>query len=203
VKTILIYGDSNVWGETPESKRLPHEQHWANILQSKLGSEYHVVQEGLSGRFAGRHSWNGENHCDGQYFFEAVFRSASPVDIVVLALGVNDTSDTAQASVEQIVSDILWYENKTKDIIKAFINKDEPIPLFIYVLIPNFVETRDNGAHHNDLGKRLAVNNGLKKEVENFVEMNDIDLSDGIHFSPKGHEQTARAVFDKINELKI
>jgi lysophospholipase L1-like esterase len=199
MKTVLVYGDSNVWGEMPVARRLPREQHWANILQEKLGREYHVVQEGLSGRFAGRHSWNGESYCSGQSCFEVVFRSASPVDIVVLALGTNDTSDRAKNLAEQVVEDILWYESKTKDIIKAFVNRDEPTPAFIYVLIPNFRETRDNGVNYNELEKRLAVNEILKQKVENFVEMNDIDLSsDGLHFSPKGHQQMAVAVFDKI-----
>jgi lysophospholipase L1-like esterase len=203
VKTILIYGDSNVWGEMPVARRLPREQQWANILQEKLGREYNVVQEGLSGRFAGQHSWDRKVFRGGRQCFEEVFRSASPVDVVVLALGTNDTSDSADASVERIVADILWYETETKAIVKTFVNQ-EPAPAFIYVLIPNFRETRDNGINSNESSKRLAANSRLKKEVENYVEVNDIDLSsDGLHFSPKGHEQMAEAVFEKVKELGL
>jgi lysophospholipase L1-like esterase len=202
MKTILIYGDSNAWGETIDSKRLPRQQQWANILQEKLGRDYHVAQEGMPGRFAGRHSWDGEDYCDdGQHCFGAIFQSVSPVEIVILALGTNDTSDTAQASAEQIVDDILWYEKTVENMAKG--NRMIQSK-FIYVLIPNFVETRNNGAHHNDLAKRLSANDMLRQKVENFVEMNDVDLSpDGIHFSPKGHEQMAEAVFGKVKELGL
>jgi lysophospholipase L1-like esterase len=198
--TVLVYGDSNVWGEMPGDRRLPCEQHWANILQQKLGNAYRIVQEGLSGRFAGRHSWDGEDYCDGQHCFEAIYRSASPVDIVVLALGTNDTADTAATPTEQIVADVLWYENKAKGMPPS--ERITP-SRFVYVLIPNLTELRTNGINRNELEKRSTANDILKQKVENFVEADNIDLSsDGKHFSPKGHQQMAEIVYNKIMELE-
>jgi lysophospholipase L1-like esterase len=50
-KTILCYGDSNTWGQTPEkSGRRPANIRWTGVLQAELGSEYYVIEEGLSSR---------------------------------------------------------------------------------------------------------------------------------------------------------
>jgi lysophospholipase L1-like esterase len=193
VKTVLIYGDSNVWGDTP-SKRISCEQQWANILRDKLGEGYQVIQEGLCGRYAGDFDYTPRPYYNGQFCFEAIYRTASPVDIVILALGTNDLNDRYNRTVEQIVDGILWFEPKAK----TTLDETETPPTFLYILPPNFTgEFRENETF--DLEKRIAVNQELKVRVPNFVEINDIDLSaDGLHFSPKGHEQMAAAVYEKL-----
>jgi lysophospholipase L1-like esterase len=202
MKRILIYGDSNAWGGTAH-ERYTDEQQWPNILQKKLGKNYTVVQEGLPGRFAGKHSWDGDNDCDGQLHFKPTYRSASPVDIVVLALGMNDLSDRIDSPADQIVNDILWYENKANEMLGSLDKQDKRlVPVqFVYVLISNFVEECEGRV--NDLKKRKIVNDALRRKVENTVELDNIDLSsDGQHYSPTGHKQTAKAVYEKIKELE-
>ncbi len=47
MKKILIYGDSNTWGDNLiTKKRLADEYLWANKLNNLLGSDYKVLQEG-------------------------------------------------------------------------------------------------------------------------------------------------------------
>jgi lysophospholipase L1-like esterase len=145
---------------------------------------------------------DGKSYHNGQKHFEPIYRSASPVDFVVMALGTNDVDDGLyERHPNQIVDDILWYENKSK----KFLDEDEVMPTFVYVLPPNF------SGLYNDRGrmlvfnkeKREVVNSQLKKKSNNFVEINDIDLSeDGLHFSPAGHQQMAGVVYDKIKELE-
>ena len=201
-KTVLVYGDSNVWGDTPETVRLPDSQQWANIMQEELGrEEYKVVQEGLAGRFAGDFCYEKHpyfNYFNGQYCYEPIYRTASPVDIVVMALGTNDLNDKHNRTLDEIVNDVLWYESKTK----TLVDEDEVAPIFLYILPPNLV-----GRFREDetfsLEKRKEVNEVLKHRIENFVEIDDIDLSaDGLHFSVKGHERMARAVSEKIRGLE-
>lgn len=46
MKTILIYGNSNVWGDNLiTNRRIPYKKRWANILQKKLGNYYKVYAE--------------------------------------------------------------------------------------------------------------------------------------------------------------
>lgn len=48
MKSILIYGDSNVWGDGDISgRRIPMQCQWPNILRKNLGYEYLIYQEGL------------------------------------------------------------------------------------------------------------------------------------------------------------
>ena len=55
MKNILCYGDSNTWGAQPVLKlgspnRYPLEVRWTTVMQNQLGSDYHVIAEGLNGR---------------------------------------------------------------------------------------------------------------------------------------------------------
>ncbi len=53
MEKILIYGDSNTWGDNfIEGKRIPDEKQWPNILQKRLRNVKLIV-EGLPGRLAG------------------------------------------------------------------------------------------------------------------------------------------------------
>ena len=50
-KTILCFGDSNTWGHNPvDGKRFGWDVRWPGVLAGLLGSDYHVVEEGLGGR---------------------------------------------------------------------------------------------------------------------------------------------------------
>lgn len=202
MKRILVYGDSNVWGDSPGG-RLPDSQQWPVILQEKLGTYYKISQEGLCGRFAGGFSHEEKPYYSGQIHFEPIFRSASPVDLVVLMLGANDLNKPRyQRTASQITNDILWYEKKASEMIDL----NEPKPEFIYVLPCNFdqeVISRQRDDVILDEDARKVVNSQLKRKVANYVEFNDIDLSDdGAHFSQFGHRQIADAVFAKIKEIE-
>lgn len=54
MKKVLVYGDSNVWGDNfLTGERIPDDKQWVKILQNKLKNEYIFFQEGLPGRIAG------------------------------------------------------------------------------------------------------------------------------------------------------
>ena len=92
-KRILIFGDSNVWGDIPlqVGTRLPDNVRWTGVLQNMLGNDYEVIEEGLIGRttnvddpFPGFEDKNGKD-----YLFPCL-RSQIPLDYVILLLGSND-----------------------------------------------------------------------------------------------------------------
>lgn len=90
MKRILIYGDSNVWGDNfILGERIPHEKQWVNILSEKLGSDYKIYQEGLPGRLAGNNE-EEKKYKNGKDTFLSTFRTCAPVDILIIALGTND-----------------------------------------------------------------------------------------------------------------
>ena len=90
MKKILIYGDSNTWGDNFFlGKRIDDDKQWANILQKKLESEYKVIQEGLPGRIAGNFDIE-EPYKNGKDSFLSIYKSHAPIDILIIALGSND-----------------------------------------------------------------------------------------------------------------
>lgn len=54
MKKILIYGDSNTWGDNfLKRQRIDYDKQWPNIIQEKLGNTIKIIAEGLPGRLAG------------------------------------------------------------------------------------------------------------------------------------------------------
>lgn len=54
MEKILIYGDSNTWGDNfIQGRRIDDDKQWPNIIQNKLGQTVKIITEGLPGRLAG------------------------------------------------------------------------------------------------------------------------------------------------------
>src|SRR5659263_446679 len=93
-KTILCYGDSNTWGFVPgsEGERFLWEVRWPGVLQAELGSEYRVIEEGLSGRTTVLDN-PLEAYRNGREYLLPCLHSHQPLDLVVIFLGTNDLGD--------------------------------------------------------------------------------------------------------------
>lgn len=184
---ILIYGDSNTWGELAFSgQRLPHDEQWPNVLQKLLGDEFVVVQEGLAARIAGDYlDSQNEIYLNGQRYFEVAFYSATPVDVVIVALGVNDLNLRRRA--KEIYDDLMWY----KDEVDQQIVSNEGVRADVIFIAPHaFVGFGDD---YKDDFEEL---NNLLKERDDVIFLEGVGLSaDEVHFSTKGHKQVANQVY--------
>lgn len=91
IKTVLCYGDSNTYGADPNDTygRHPWPIRYPGRLQTLLGPGYHVVEEGMSGRTTVFDD-PLEPERDGAADLSGALMTHSPVDIVILALGIND-----------------------------------------------------------------------------------------------------------------
>ena len=89
MKSILVYGDSLVWGRNASNRdRHKYEDRWPNILGASL-KNIRVWEAGLGGRttnldFPGLPGRNGLKH------LPVALLQAAPLDLVILALGTND-----------------------------------------------------------------------------------------------------------------
>ena len=100
MKTIVCYGDSNTWGFIPNVdapqdwsvNRFAPDVRWTGVLQRELGGEYRVEEEGLNGRTT--YVDDPQDSCrNGLKYIDVCMQTKSPVDMVVLMLGTNDTKD--------------------------------------------------------------------------------------------------------------
>ena len=95
MKTILAFGDSNTWGLVPGSKpleRYDRSIRWTGLLEELL-DDTRVIEAGLCGRTTvfedplrpGR---------KGVSALPSVLDSQSPLDLVLIMLGTNDSACT-------------------------------------------------------------------------------------------------------------
>ena len=103
-KHIVCLGDSNTHGYCADPAdcadggiRFNESERWTRLLQEKLGEEYLVIEEGLSGRTTCFDDpiHEGLNALD--YIYPCL-KSHESVDLLIIMLGTNDTKDRFYAS---------------------------------------------------------------------------------------------------------
>jgi lysophospholipase L1-like esterase len=93
--SVLCFGDSLTWGWVPRnppvpSERFPPEVRWTGVLADRLGEDYLVIEEGLSGRTTTADDPT-DPRLNGSAYLPAALASHLPLDLVLLMLGTNDT----------------------------------------------------------------------------------------------------------------
>lgn len=207
MKSILIYGDSNVWGDGDISgRRIPMQCQWPNILRKNLGYEYLIYQEGLPGRLAGNEE-ERMPYKNGINTFLATYRSLAPIDILIIALGSNDLIKFYKKTSEKIIKDLLKYTEIINEQFSDFKYKEKyfnsTLPRIIYILPSNF----DYVFRGSDKFSELSEKNRLEiieyfhkhKDEYEFIIYNDAKLfEDGVHFNLNDHQNIAKLVKKKI-----
>ncbi|WP_216624798.1 GDSL-type esterase/lipase family protein [Paenibacillus foliorum] len=108
-KTIVCFGDSNTWGYDAETDlRFDEETRWTGLLASHLGSQYSVIEEGLSGRTSVCEDPLFEGLSGLSYLYPCLM-SHSPLDLIVIMLGTNDTKDRFGLTSYNIAQGIVSY----------------------------------------------------------------------------------------------
>lgn len=206
MKKILVYGDSNVWGDNfLTGKRIPYDKQWVNILKNKLKDKYMFFQEGLPGRIAGGEE-TLKKYKNGKDTFVSTYRSNAPIDILIIALGTNDLQIKYNKSSDTIINDLLWYKETLEksfndmDYQKKYFNNKKP--KIIYILPINFDYKNKASIIFDSSSERKRQeiisyfeNHNLKNIYSNNMEL----LDDGIHLNFEGHEHMANLVMEVIN----
>ena len=203
MKKILIYGDSNTWGDNfITGERIPEEKQWVNILRTKYENKYRFFQEGLPGRIAGNEE-TIKTYKNGKDTFISTFRTNAPVDKIIIALGTNDLQIKYQKTKDKIIEDLLWYKQQIEESYadledqKKYFN-DKKLPEIIYILPINFdyqdkasvIFDKESEEKRQQIIKEFQKDKKLKTIVANDLELFD----DGIHLNYQGHEQMASLV---------
>jgi len=189
MKRILIYGDSNVWGDNFAGPRIPYSLRWVNRLRRLERGNLMIIANGVPGRVAGNFRLD-KQECNGKNDFVKQYTQASPVDTVIIALGTNDLQDRFHRSVEDIIEDLLWYKEAARGVD------------VVYLLPPYFDTGEASGPEFtvksNNILKELIRR---KDELGDVIYVGSIELSDGIHFSEKGHSLVAKIVSQGLKDF--
>ncbi len=109
--TVLAYGDSNTYGQKPDrSGRFDSSTRWTGVLQAQLGDSCYVIEEGLGGRTTDLdHPNPNKPNRNGLSYFAACLESHSPLDIIIIMLGMNDFKTVYNRSTEDISEALAKY----------------------------------------------------------------------------------------------
>ena len=218
-KRILCFGDSNTWGYIPGSGgRYPADIRWPGVLQSILGEDYCIIEDGLNGRTSVFTDplYRYRNGLDA---LGPALLANDPLDMVILALGTNDLQFTdargaarggraliyaVESIAEQIAAGRFWpVDGQQKTPRKPEILLLSPIVVHEKVKEMDPWSTLMNGA---DESKTFA--HWYRQVAENhhvhflnsaaYATPSEID---GIHMMPESHRALAEAVAAVVKEL--
>lgn len=214
-KHIVCYGDSNTHGacvdpndSADHGNRFNEEERWTCLLQKKLGEEYLVLEEGLSGRTC---AFDDPLHegLSGVMHVTPILMSHDPVDLVIIMLGTNDTKAYFNASPVNIATGLERLVRKTQTTLcwggKA--------PKVLIVCPPHIGE----GLYNDPAGLKMGPgcpekSRALSKyyhdvaeltgcyfmDAEGRAEFNKIDC---MHLTAKGHRMLSEALAEKVLEI--
>lgn len=211
-KHIVCFGDSNTHGYCAYNNgRFDEEQRWTCLLQEKLGDEYLILEEGLSGRTTCFDDPIHEGLSGLDYIYPCLM-SHEPVDLLIIMLGTNDTKERFGVSpacigigmkrlVMKAISTVdCWRDGKANILIVTPQNigrayADTPIAL---TMGKGCAEKSEGLAAEYEQVAKLTGCHYLDANEVIAAEPNDIDY---MHLTYDGHRQLAEGLYSKIKEI--
>ena len=207
MKTILCYGDSNTWGSDPETgERFPEDVRWPGVLGAKLGDEYRVIEEGLSGRTTVRNDPIEGDHKNGRTYLAACLESHSPIDLITLMLGTNDLKERFGASASDIAQGAA---SLASIMLKSGCGPDGGAPIVVLISPPEvatltemaqmFEGAEEKSRQFPEHYGRFAEQYGCEFfDASRVIVSSDVD---GIHLEAGEHRKLGEAVAVRIGEI--
>ena len=220
MKNILCFGDSNTWGFVPGAfdpktlymKRYSIRERWPGLLSNILGEDFHIIEEGLNGRTTNVEYPDLSGRSGTSYILPCLY-SHSPLDLVILNIGINDIKvifDRSMMEISKGMAEII-------DIIRSIsYGPDMQGQPQILLLSPSalihegYVDQNNESAFKGGMEKSLLFNDYYEKlalerdchyvDLQSVVSYSKID---GLHYDKRGHAAVASIVASKINEIFI
>ncbi len=213
-KHIVCFGDSNTHGYCAVTNgRFDESERWCCLLQEKLGSDFLVLEEGLSGRTT---CFTDPIHegLNGLDYIYPCLMSHEPVDLLVIMLGTNDTKERFGASAACIALGL------KRLVAKAIATTDcwrDGKPN-ILIVSPQNIDKRYETSHVGEtMGRGCAEKSeGLAEQFSEIARLmgchfmdadkvlaapvNNIDY---MHLTLEGHRQLADALAKEITKLFV
>ena len=207
-KRIMCYGDSNTWGFIAGSdfKRYEDGVRWTSVLADTLGAEYTVLEEGYNGRTT---VWFDpvEQRKSGLETLTTIIDSCSPLDVVIIMLGTNDTKCQFTATSANIASSAALI---AKEIMSSPFG-----PVFgqapkVLLVSPPIIENPQFAGLFDETS--AAISRGFSEDFKKQAELlscsffdaascTEPDPKDGVHITAESHSKLGRAIAEKILEI--
>lgn len=208
LKNIMCFGDSNTHGFIAGvGGRYNENTRWTRLLQKHLGLEYYIIEEGLNGRTTVYDDEDMKN-VNGSRYLEVSIATNSPLNLIIIMLGTNDTKERYNARESDITKGL-------EQLIKILRNPeiyDNEILIISPIHISDKIIDSEYCESFGGL-KGAEKSRALAKEYKNladeyrchFIDAADYakaDDKDAIHLDAKGHAALAEALYHKIKEIE-
>ncbi|MDH5687676.1 MAG: SGNH/GDSL hydrolase family protein [Candidatus Bathyarchaeota archaeon] len=203
---VLCYGDSNTWGYNPLTKeRYEKDERWTGVLQKTLGSDCHIIEEGLNGRTT---VWDDpiEGYKNGKTYLIPCLETHKPLDLVIIMLGTNDMKKRFSLS----AYDIAQGAGALVDVVdKSNCGRMEKPPRVLLLAPPplgkltEFAEMFEGGTEKSKRLSQHYKNAALEYGCEFFDTSTVIRSSDvdGVHLEKEDHKALGKAVAEIVKRI--
>ncbi len=218
-KRILCFGDSLTYGQVPgtlgvDIERYDESIRWTSKLQTKLQSDYAVIEEGLPSRTIDLEDPRpGKSGRNASIYLSPCLESHLPLDFIVLWLGTNDTKDMFDKSAAAIASSMDQLLTQLIKLLRGRKSSAKIILVTPLLLDPTntFLQQFYQEHPYAHALVKLQALPALYEEVANkhhieFLNLQPLvkvpDTADGIHLSPEQNEEVASIIFTKIKDVQ-
>lgn len=199
-KSVLCFGDSNTYGHIPGTfDRYDYGVRWPGRLQSLLGTDFYVIEEGLNGRTTIYHDVNVSCRRAIDYITPCV-RTHRPLDYVVIMLGTNDCKSFYGVSAVEIAKGVA----QVVRVVKRETAQHPPVILVVApVHLGGEIWKPENDPQFDEkslaVSRKLAANYKLMAEAAGCLFLDAASVAepsekDLVHLDEKGHAAIAEAV---------
>lgn len=204
---VLCYGDSNTYGRDAKTRgRLDRNVRWPGVLQSLLGEDYYVIEEGLNGRTT---VWDdpvrGQNKRNGSLYLLPCLESHSPIDLVILMLGTNDCKarfavtpyDIGQ-SLGYLIEIIHKSECGRNGVPKVLVLAPPPmgkLTEYAETFAGGVEKSREIAKHYSSVAEQYGC------EFFNTANVIQASRIDGLHIDPEDHVSLASTLANTVKGI--
>lgn len=107
---IICFGDSNTWGRIPHGGRYNFTDTYSGVLQLHLGSNYKIIQEGLSGRLSNIEDPERAG-TNGLEAINSIISNIQDVKAISIMIGTGEFKNRLNRTPENILNGILEIYN--------------------------------------------------------------------------------------------
>lgn len=185
-RRVLCFGDSNTWGfdalnEQEYGQRFPEDVRWTGRLQTILGDEWTVIEEGLNGRTTVFDDPLRDG-LNGLTYLVPCLATHNPLDYMVLMLGTNDCKARFNALPKNIADGM---QRLVETAMNAHVWRDQPNILIIAP--PHIEEGSDIYPIGRDMGPCSKKSEMLAAEYELWAKEDGCDFLDAAPFTNMNH----------------
>ena len=201
MKKVLCFGDSNTYGYIPQTgQRYSKDERWCGILQTLLGDNWEIIEQGCNNRTAFKDNPMGKIYTGYKILPEYL---SNDLFWIILSIGINDLQTQYKTTIEEFETGL----NKLINIVKETCPNTKILllapPRINEGILKGFFSTLfdqsaiEKSAKLPHIYKKIALETNC--EIINLDEIIKTSSRDGLHLESISHKVIADTIFNVIN----